>query len=108
MITSKVTNNLTYFLVEADCENNCCETVSRYLGVYQGMSDNGSPAWTAWGPATQFLNLESAVQAATHPYQLSSYDSHYRGGDIRIRKVTETIVTTKSVEMVYVIGENIN
>ena len=96
----------TYYVVEADCEDRHHQPVIRYLGTCRGMSDNGYPAWTAWGGCERFLNLESAMQAATQPWVLSSYDSHYKGGQIRISLVTETIVTTKSVEVVHVSGEN--
>jgi len=98
---TKSETSRTYFLVEADCQDNSGALVVRYLGTYQGMSDNGCPAWTAWGSPTQFASFEAAESAVAHPWALSSHDSHYRGGEIRITRVSETHVTTKRVELVH-------
>lgn len=95
---TKSETSRTYFLAEADCQDNSGAPVVRYLGTYQGMSDNGCPAWTAWGSPTQFASFEAAWSAVAHPWALSSHDSHYRGGEIRISQVKKTVRTWTSVE----------
>jgi hypothetical protein len=98
--TSESKTESIYFVVEADCLDNTKNSVVRYLGTYQGMSDNGCPAWTRWGSPTSFPTLETALRAVQAPHALSSYDSHYHGGEIRFLKRSETVIKHTTVELV--------
>lgn len=83
----------TLFVVQAECLNEKGKVVTRQLGTYQGICDNGSPGWSEYGH-TPFKTKEMAQHAAQFPYAYSCYDAHYRGGEVKILEVTTHVVTT--------------
>lgn len=100
MTVSTKTHTSTWYEVEADCVDKDNNPVVRNLGIWQGLGSSPQPAWSEYG-ATHFASLEQAMEACYRPEYLGAFNSHYRGGEIRITRHTR--VTSDTCEMVKIV-----
>ena len=97
-MVDRTTTTTVSFILEAECLDNLGNSVTRYLGMVRGMSDNGRPGWSKYPDG--MTSVEEAENFMKHPYALSVYDGNYHGGAMRIKKVTT--ITTISIEEEYI------